>query len=61
MERKTCTVTEAAELLDISRASAYAAARRGDIPVIRIGNRLLVLWEPLMRMLAADTPETPRP
>jgi excisionase family DNA binding protein len=51
MERKTCTIEEAAKILKIARGSAYAAARRGDLPVIDIGRRRLVLWEPLMRML----------
>jgi excisionase family DNA binding protein len=36
------TVAEAAELLGISRASAYNAARAGEIPAVRIGRRLLV-------------------
>lgn len=42
-DRATITVDEAAALLSISRASAYAAARAGDqFPVLRIGRRLLV-------------------
>ncbi|MGZ0711120.1 helix-turn-helix domain-containing protein (plasmid) [Coraliomargarita sp. W4R53] len=41
--RATITVDEAAVLLSISRASAYAAARVGDqFPVRRLGRRLLV-------------------
>lgn len=38
----TVTVSRAAHLLGISRSAAYTAARRGDIPVIRIGHRILV-------------------
>jgi excisionase family DNA binding protein len=42
-EPLTLTVEEAAARLRIGRASAYAAARRGDLPgVFRIGRRLLV-------------------
>jgi len=40
--RLTITVPEAAERLGISRNLAYEAARRGDIPTIRIGKRFLV-------------------
>jgi excisionase family DNA binding protein len=36
------TVDEAAQLLRISRQSAYQGARRGEIPTVRIGRRLLV-------------------
>jgi len=38
----TISVSEAAERLGISRNLAYEAARRGDIPIIRIGKRFLV-------------------
>ena len=38
----TWTVEEAAALLRISRGSAYEAVRRGDIPTVRIGRRILV-------------------
>jgi excisionase family DNA binding protein len=43
MTRKlTYTVEEVGRLLGISRNSAYEAARRGEIPTIRIGRRILV-------------------
>ena len=42
IERKTMTIAEASEVLGVSRNKAYEAARRGQIPVIRIGKRLLV-------------------
>ncbi len=45
------TVPEAGKLLRISRASAYTAARGGDIPTIRVGRRLLVPRAKLMEML----------
>ena len=48
------TVDEAAELLRISRHSAYAAVARGDIPSLKIGRRLLVPREGLRRLLAGD-------
>ena len=48
---KTQTIAEAAKELGIGKNQAYAAARRGEIPTIRIGNRILVLREPFKRML----------
>ena len=51
-ERLVLTIAEAGKLLSLSRGSAYEAARRGDIPTIRIGRRLLVPRAALERMLA---------
>jgi len=45
------TITEAAKVLGIGRNNAYAAARNGDIPAIKIGKRILVLTAPLKKML----------
>jgi excisionase family DNA binding protein len=45
------TLAEVASLLRISRGSAYEAAKRGEIPTIRIGRRLLVPIRPFERML----------
>jgi len=49
--RLTWTVTEAARLLGISRASAYEAAHRGELPVRVIGRRLLIPRVALLRLL----------
>ena len=51
MEKKTMTITEAAKVLGIGRNNAYAAARNGDIPTIKIGKRILVPTAPLKKML----------
>jgi excisionase family DNA binding protein len=51
MERQTLTVTEAGEVLGLSRNAAYDAAKRGDLPVIRFGKRLLVPRAALERLL----------
>jgi excisionase family DNA binding protein len=48
------SVPEAARLAGLSRQSAYEAARRGDIPTIRIGRRILVPREKLIRLLCGD-------
>ncbi len=45
------TIDEVAKVLRISRGSAYAAAKRGEIPTIKIGDRVLVPLGPLNRML----------
>ncbi len=45
---------ETAGVLHLSKASAYAAAERGEIPAIRIGRRLLVPTAALRRMLQLD-------
>ncbi len=42
VQRLTYSVDEAAEALGISRASAYEAIRRGEIPHIKIGKRILI-------------------
>ncbi len=49
------TVDEAARLLRISRGLAFAAARRGDIPTIRIGRRILVPTAALVAKLRCET------
>lgn len=54
--RLTMSVPEAGDLLGIGRNQAYEAARRGDIPVIRIGKRLLVPVRALERMLDGVKP-----
>jgi excisionase family DNA binding protein len=51
MERQTLTVEEAAAALGISRGAAYAAARQGAIPTLRIGRRLIVPRAAIARML----------
>lgn len=53
-EPATYTVEEAADILRISRSAAYAAARNGDLPVLRIGARILVLKARLDHMLAGE-------
>lgn len=47
----TCSIDEAAKRLGIGRNQAYEAAHRGEIPVIKIGKRLLVVTAKLNEML----------
>jgi excisionase family DNA binding protein len=55
-DRLTWTITEAAQLLGISRATAYQAAHRGELPVRLIGRRMLVPRTALLRLLDQDNP-----
>jgi excisionase family DNA binding protein len=48
---QTLTVPEAAKVLGIGRNQAYEAARRRQLPTIRIGKRLLVPRAALERLL----------
>jgi excisionase family DNA binding protein len=50
--RETLTVEEAGRILGLGRAAAYAAVRRGEIPSLRFGRRVLVPRQALDRMLA---------
>ena len=51
-DRLVLTVTEAAQLLKIGRSCAYEAVRNGQLPVIRMGRRILVPRAALERLLA---------
>lgn len=42
---------DAADILGISKNLAYAAAKSGEIPTLRVGIRYLVPVSPLLRML----------
>lgn len=52
----TLTVTEAGELLGLSRSAAYRAADAGELPVIRFGGRLRVPTPRLLELLGAGIP-----
>ena len=54
MDRLTFTVTEVAELLGISRTTAYECVRRGEIPSLTLGRRLVVSRVALDALLNAD-------
>jgi excisionase family DNA binding protein len=54
-ERRVVTLSEAAAILRISRGSAYEAAKRKEIPTIRIGRLLRVPVASLARLLAGDS------
>ena len=50
-DRLAYTLAEAAQRLGISRWLAYEAAHRGELPVCRIGRRMVVPRAALLRLL----------
>ena len=50
-ERLTFTVDEVAIALGISRSSAYECAKRGDIPTVRLGRRIVVPRRAVLELL----------
>jgi excisionase family DNA binding protein len=57
--RLTCSIDEASQLLGVGRSTAYAAARDGSLPVLRISKRLLVSVPRLLTMLGAQASDSP--
>jgi excisionase family DNA binding protein len=49
------TVERSGEILGISRASAYEAVRRGEIPSLRFGRRVVVPIARLLELLGQPT------
>ena len=56
--RLTLTVEEAAKVLGIGRNLCYDRVKTGEIPVIKIGRRLLVPRRALEKLLAQGQPVT---
>jgi len=52
-ECRTISVEDAGRVLGLSRGSAYAAARSGDLPTIRFGKRPLVPKAALEKLLSS--------
>jgi excisionase family DNA binding protein len=53
VDRWTVTVEEAAQMLGISRSSAYECVRRGELRALRLGRRLVVPRVVLEELLGA--------
>ena len=51
-EKLTLTVSEAAQVLGLSRNSCYQAVETGTLPSLRIGKRILIPRFALERLLA---------
>jgi hypothetical protein len=54
LEGLTVSVDAAAQILGVCRSAAYAAAKRGDFPTLRVGSKILVPTAPLKRMLGLE-------
>ena len=53
-ERLTLSVEEAANLLGISRSTAYECVRTGELPAVNFGRRVLIPRRRLMRLLDGE-------
>jgi excisionase family DNA binding protein len=60
MQRLTCTVAEAADLLGISRTSAYALVWAGTLPSLRLGRRIVITRAALEELLGCALPDNER-
>jgi hypothetical protein len=58
--RSAFTIPEAGEILGLSKCSAYAAATRGEIPVVWVGRRAIVPRHALERLLAGPNTKPTR-
>lgn len=52
--RLTLSIAEAAELVGISRTTAYELAQSGELPTVRLGRRILVPVNQLADVLGTD-------
>ena len=50
------TVEEAAKLLRIKRSAAYAAVKRGQIPTLRLGRKIIVPKGGLQKLAGCSIP-----
>ncbi len=59
IEKLTLTVDETAKILGIGRQLAYDRVKTGEIPVIKVGRRLLVPRRALDKLLEEGQAVTP--
>ena len=59
--RLTYTVPEVAELLGISRSSAYECVRRGEIPALTLGRRVVIAKTAIDALLGTATSDSGDP
>ena len=59
LERRILSVDETAEILGVGRATAYGAIRRGELPAVRIGRRLVVPGVAIARLLEEANGSSP--
>jgi len=54
------TVREVLRIVPLGRTAVYDAIRRGDIPSVRVGGRVLIPRAALERMFAIEPAQAPR-
>lgn len=54
--RTTISLSEAARLLGVSKATAQKAAAAGEIPALKVSGRVVVSRERLMKMIEGEQP-----
>lgn len=54
-ERLTLDVETAGRMLGLGRAAAYAAVKRGEIPSLRLGRKVVVPRQALDRLLSGQS------
>jgi excisionase family DNA binding protein len=54
MENPTMTVEALAELLGSGRTATYDAVRRGEIPSIKVGRKIVIPTAAVRRLLELD-------
>ena len=59
--RLTVTVPDAGKYLGLGRGAAYAAARRGELPTLRLGQRLVVPVPKLLELVGFDSDQAHDP
>ena len=59
VKRATLSVMEVANIMGVSKNVAYEAARRGEIPSIRLGGRILVPRAALEQLLETGNHDKP--
>jgi len=60
-QRAVFSVNEVAKILGLSRNSAYEGVRRGEIPCIRVGKRLLIPRHAIEVMLSQYSDKASKP
>ena len=57
--RAVLTAREVADLLEISISHVYENLRRGDLPSVTVGRRIVIPARPIFTMLGLDDVKTP--
>jgi excisionase family DNA binding protein len=60
-KRPVLTVSEAAELLGVSRAFAYELVARGELPAVRLGRRIMIPRVGIQRIIENSVAELQPP